>query len=85
MNHSPFRLLDMLRVRLPIIQAPMAGVSNPALASAVSEAGGLGSIAIGAVDAAEGREMIAAVREATSASFNVNLFCPSSPPARFQR
>lgn len=37
---------------LPIVQAPMVGVSTPELAVAVSEAGGLGSIGIGATDAA---------------------------------
>ena len=33
---------------MPIVQAPMAGISTPAMAAAVSNAGGLGSIAIGA-------------------------------------
>ncbi|MBE7213003.1 MAG: nitronate monooxygenase, partial [Gluconacetobacter diazotrophicus] len=36
-------LLETLGVTLPIVQAPMAGVSTPELAVAVSEAGGLGS------------------------------------------
>ena len=68
-------LLSGLGVRLPIIQAPMAGTSTPQLAAAVTNAGGLGSIALGAVDAAAGREMITAVRRATRGPFNVNLFC----------
>jgi len=59
----------------PIIQAPMAGVSTPAMAAAVSGAGALGSIGVGAVDAASARGMIAAIRAATEAPFNVNLFC----------
>ncbi|MBN3775738.1 nitronate monooxygenase, partial [Burkholderia sp. Se-20378] len=37
-------LLRTLGVRAPIVQAPMAGVSTPALAAAVSNAGGLGSL-----------------------------------------
>ncbi|HBU97962.1 MAG TPA: nitronate monooxygenase, partial [Thalassospira lucentensis] len=41
-------MLDTLGVTLPIVQAPMAGVSTPALAAAVSNTGGLGSIGIGA-------------------------------------
>jgi nitronate monooxygenase len=45
-------LLDLLGIRLPIIQAPMAGVSSPAMAAAVTEAGALGSIGIGATNAA---------------------------------
>jgi nitronate monooxygenase len=40
-------LLELLGIRLPLIRAPMAGVSNPALAAAVSGAGALGSIAVG--------------------------------------
>ena len=62
-------------VELPIIQAPMAGVSSPAMAAAVSEAGALGSIGVGATDADGARAMIAAVRERTARPFNVNLFC----------
>ncbi|MBA2936604.1 nitronate monooxygenase [Sphingomonas sp. CGMCC 1.13654] len=68
-------LLDRIGVRLPIIQAPMAGTSSPAMAAAVSEAGGLGSIGVGAVDAGQARAMIAATRDGTSKPFNVNLFC----------
>ena len=67
-------LLDLLGIRLPIIQAPMAGVSTPAMAAAVTEAGGLGSIAVGATGVAGAQAMIAEVREHTSGPFNVNLF-----------
>jgi nitronate monooxygenase len=64
----------------PVIQAPMAGVSTPEMAAAVSDAGGLGSIAVGSVDAEGARRMIAEVRALTDRPFNVNLFC--HPPAR---
>ncbi len=37
-------LLDLLKLEHPIIQAPMAGSTTPALAAAVSNAGGLGSL-----------------------------------------
>ena len=37
-------LLELLGIDLPIIQAPMAGVQGSALAVAVSNAGGLGSL-----------------------------------------
>jgi len=59
----------------PIIQAPMAGVSTPALAAAVSNAGGLGSLGIGASSTAQARDMIRATRVLTSRPFNVNVFC----------
>ncbi|MBY0358310.1 MAG: nitronate monooxygenase [Candidatus Obscuribacterales bacterium] len=53
----------------------MAGVSTPAMAAAVSNAGGLGSIGIGALDTTMAREMIGATRKLTDASINVNVFC----------
>jgi nitronate monooxygenase len=68
-------LSELLGVDLPIIQAPMAGVSTPAMAAAVSSAGALGSIGVGATDAQGARDMIAAVRERSSLPFNVNVFC----------
>jgi nitronate monooxygenase len=40
-------LSEMLGVDLPIVQAPMAGVSTPAMAAAVASAGALGSIGVG--------------------------------------
>ena len=69
------KLLETLGIDLPIIQAPMAGVSTPAMAAAVSNAGALGSIGVGATDAEGARRMIAAVRERCKRSLNVNVFC----------
>jgi len=74
------KLLETLAIDLPIIQAPMAGVSSPSLAAAVSNAGALGSIGVGATDAEGARRMIAAVRERSNRSLNVNVFCHQ--PAR---
>ena len=64
-----------LGIELPIVQAPMAGVSTPEIAAAVSRAGGLGSIGVGAVDAEGTRQMIAAVKARTDRPFQVNVFC----------
>lgn len=74
------RLLDLLGIDLPLVQAPMAGISSAAMAAATSNAGALGSIGVGALDAQGARTMIESVRAQTSASFNVNLFCHT--PAR---
>lgn len=52
----------------------MAGVSTPAMAAAVTEAGGLGSIAVGAGSAEEARKAILELRRLTPGPFNVNLF-----------
>lgn len=71
--------LDGLGVTRPIIQAPMAGVATPDLAAAVSNAGGLGSIGVGASDAAGARTMIGATRALSGAAFNVNVFAHRPP------
>jgi nitronate monooxygenase len=69
------KLLDLLGIDLPIIQAPMAGTSSPAMAAAVSNAGALGSLGVGATDAAGAKAMVAAVRERSNRPLNINLFC----------
>jgi nitronate monooxygenase len=66
--------LNELGVSLPIVQAPMAGVSTPKLAAAVCNAGALGSIGVGATDAQGARSMIDSVRALTDRPFNVNVF-----------
>lgn len=69
------RVHELLGVRHPIIQAPMAGVSTPQLAAAVSDAGALGSLGLGASSTAQAQALIRATRALTPAPFNVNLFC----------
>ena len=67
----------------PVVQAPMAGgAATPALAAAVSEAGGLGFLAAGYRTAAQMRADIAATRALTSRPFGVNVFVPPAdrPP-----
>lgn len=59
----------------PIIQAPMAGVATPELAAAVSNAGALGSLGIGASTVAQARQMIEQTQALTERPFNVNVFC----------
>src|SRR3954449_2994777 len=70
------------RLEVPIVQAPLAGgPSTPALAAAVSEAGGLGFVAAGYKTAAALREDLAATRERTTRPFGVNVFVPRGAPA----
>lgn len=78
-------LVARLGLSIPLIQAPMAGTSTPALAAAVCNAGALGSIAVGTLTPQAAGRDIAQVRAATSRPFNVNLFVhrPCRPdPAR---
>ncbi|WP_328717138.1 nitronate monooxygenase [Halomonas elongata] len=70
--------LQRLGLRYPIIQAPMAGVSTPEMAAAVTQAGGLGSLGLGALSVERAREQIHAARELTTEPINVNLFCHCS-------
>lgn len=69
-----------LSLRTPIFQAPMAGISTPALAAAVSEAGGLGALGLGASSVEVAREAIKATRARTTRPFAVNFFCHTPPP-----
>lgn len=71
--------VDRFDLTLPLIQAPMAGVSTPLLAASVSEAGALGSIGVGATDAVGARAMIEEMRGRTDRPFNVNLFVHARP------
>ncbi len=79
MSHSGF--LPRLDVRLPIVQAPMAGISTPALAAEVSNSGGLGSLGIAAMTPHQARAAIEETSRLTSNPFNVNVFChaPAKP------
>jgi len=67
-------LTSLLGIRHPIIQAPMAGFGTPQLAAAVTDAGGLGSLALGAGTAAQAEGAITALQALTGGPFNVNLF-----------
>lgn len=77
--------LHSLGIELPIIQAPMAGAQGSALAIAVSNAGGLGSLPCALLDAAGIQRELTALRAGTTKPFNVNFVCHPQPvvdPAR---
>ncbi len=71
--------LRSLGLRLPIIQAPMAGVQGSALAIAVSNAGGLGSLPCAMLTPDALRAELAAIRAGTDRPVNVNFFCHTPP------
>ncbi|SFL40533.1 NAD(P)H-dependent flavin oxidoreductase [Shimia aestuarii] len=73
-------IIAQLGLRWPIFQAPMAGVSTPAMAAAVSNAGGLGALGLGAAGVDAARAMIRETRGLTARPFNANFFCHD--PAR---
>ena len=72
-------IAELFGIELPIIQAPMAGVQGSALAAAVSEVGGLGSLPCATLGADALRRELAAIRARTAKPFNVNFFCHTAP------
>lgn len=66
-------LTRLLGIEHPIVQAPIGGLSNPRLAAAVSNAGGLGTIAMTWTDPDAMRTMIRATRAMTDRPFAINL------------
>ena len=78
-------LTDLLGTELPIVQAPMAGVQGSALAVAVSNAGGLGSLPCAMLDADAMRRELSAIRAQTTKPFNVNFFCHAQPDVSVER
>src|SRR5688572_17667384 len=73
------RLLD---IEYPIVQAPIGTASTPLLASAVSKAGALGSIALSWTAPEAVAEVVRAIRELTDRPFAVNLVLEWPPEER---
>ncbi|EPY2526553.1 DUF561 domain-containing protein [Listeria monocytogenes] len=74
-------LTEMLQIKYPILQGAMAQIATYELASAVSNAGGLGIIASGGMSADALREQIRLCKEKTTKPFAVNimLMMPNCP------
>ena len=72
-------LQQLLGIELPIIQAPMAGVQDSALAVAVSRAGGLGSLPCAMLSPGQIRLALAGLRTQTDKPVNLNFFCHAQP------
>jgi nitronate monooxygenase len=71
----------LAQLRHPLIQAPMAGVQGSALAIAVAQAGGLGSLPAAMLSLDQLRAELQAMQEAGVACYNVNFFCHEAPNA----
>ena len=79
------RLINLFGIELPVIQAPMAGSAFSDMVVAVSEAGGLGSLACALLSVEQAHRELETIRRKTSRPINVNFFChqlPRSEPAR---
>jgi nitronate monooxygenase len=80
MNEQQQSFCQWLSIELPLIQAPMAGVQGSALAMAVSEAGGLGSLPCAALSPDQVRAELGAIAQQTAKPYNINFFCHTPPP-----
>ncbi|MDP9930459.1 NAD(P)H-dependent flavin oxidoreductase [Variovorax paradoxus] len=78
-------LRQILGTELPLIQAPMAGIQGSAMAIAVSNAGGLGSLPCAMLSPDAMRSELAAIRAGTHKPYNVNFFCHTSPEPSAER
>jgi nitronate monooxygenase len=73
------RITTLLGITHPIIQAPMAGSNDAALAIAVSEAGGLGSLPCATISPEQMRAQLELIRQQTAKPINVNFFVHTPP------
>ncbi|MCX2981109.1 nitronate monooxygenase [Halieaceae bacterium IMCC14734] len=74
----PKSLAQTLGIVHPLLQAPMAGASNPDLVAAVSNAGGLGGLGAAGMSPEQLSVTVRDIHERTDAPFNVNLFHQST-------
>ena len=70
---------ELFNTQFPIIQAPMAGVQGAALAAAVSNAGGLGSLPCAMLSTDALQNELQVLHSSTREPFNVNFFCHRQP------
>jgi len=67
------RITQLLKIKFPIIEGGMAWVGTPKLAAAISEAGGLGMIGSGSMNADILDEKIECIKQLTEKPFGVNI------------
>ena len=70
---------DSLGLRFPIFQAPIGSIAGPELAAAVSQAGGLGALALTWTSPDEARRLIGMVRAQTDRPFQANFVLAFEP------
>ena len=71
--------IKLCGIEFPIIQAPMAGAALSDMVIAVSEAGGLGSLACALLSVEQVRKELESIRQSTSRPINLNFFCHKAP------
>ncbi|MET0631204.1 MAG: nitronate monooxygenase family protein [Xanthobacteraceae bacterium] len=79
------RLIQLLDIEFPIVQAPMAGAMDWELAAAAAEAGALGSLPCAMLNADQVREQMAKLRARTEKPINLGFFCHTPPVLNNER
>lgn len=69
------RLLDLFKIDVPIVQAPMAGAMDADLVIAACEGGALGSLPCAMLSVDKAREQVSIIRQRVTAPINLNFFC----------
>lgn len=75
------RLLDLFKIDIPIVQAPMAAAMDAELVIAASQAGALGSLPCATISPEKAREQVQIIRQRVSAPLNMNFFSHTPVPA----
>lgn len=73
------KVTSLLNITYPVVQAPMLGITTPEMVAAISNAGGLGSLPVGGLNADQTLSLIRAVKSLTNKPFAVNLFVHPIP------
>jgi NAD(P)H-dependent flavin oxidoreductase YrpB (nitropropane dioxygenase family) len=79
------RLIELFKIEVPIVQAPMAGAMDWELAAAAAEAGALGSLPCAMLNAAQLREQMGKIRAHTAKPINLAFFCHTPPALNNER
>ncbi len=69
------RLLDLFKIEVPIVQAPMAGAQDADIMIGAAQGGALASLPCAMITVEKAREQINIVRQRVSAPLNMNFFC----------
>jgi nitronate monooxygenase len=75
------RLLDLFKIDVPIVQAPMAGVQDVDVMIGAAEGGALGSLPCAMISTEKAREQVSIFRQRVSAPLNLNFFCHTAVEA----
>ena len=75
------RLLDLFKIDVPIIQAPMAGVQDVDVMIGAAEGGALGSLPCAMISVEKAREQVSIFRQRIGAPLNLNFFCHTAVDA----